>query len=141
MPDSFLDALDPGQSAAWWAQVVVDPQVTVLVAVEAVQLVGFCSFLACRDDDAVPTTCEIATLYVDPQHWRSGCGASLVEAVVRMARQRASREVSLWVLGTNVAARAFYESLGFSHDGRSKTDSRLGVALHEVRYRRRLLGT
>ena len=138
MPDSFLDALDPVQRAAWWAQVVVDPEVTVLVAVEAGQLVGFSSFLACRDDDAAPATCEIATLYVDPRHWRSGCGASLVEAVVRIARQGASREISLWVLGTNVAARAFYESLGFAHDGRSKTDSRLGLVLHEVRYRRQL---
>jgi len=139
MPDSLLDALDPIQRAAWWDKLVVDPNVTVVVALEGVALIGFSSLSACRDDDACPGTSEIATLYVDPASWRSGCGKSLLEAVVDVARQRGFRQLSLWVLATNLVARAFYESQGFSPDGRSKTDSRLGAPLHEVRYRRELL--
>jgi GNAT superfamily N-acetyltransferase len=142
VPDRYLDDLDPLQRATWWSGVVVDPEVTVFVAVEGVALRGFCSFLPCRNEDETRSgVCEIATLYVDPGLWRSGTGTALVEAVVGAAHERAFRELSLWVLATNFVARAFYESLGFSADGRSKTDSRLGVELHEVRYRRQLLQT
>ena len=138
MPDSFLDALNPGQRAAAWTRAVGDSEVTVLVGLRAETIVGFCSFLACRDDDASSDTCEIATLYVEPAHFRSGCGRALMEAVVEMARARSFRRVSLWVLATNSVARAFYESVGLLPDGRSKTDARLGIPLHEVRYIREL---
>lgn len=138
VPDAFLEALDASQRAVWWAQVVVDPKVSVLVDVPADSIIGFCSFLPCRDDDAAPRTCEIATLYVDPSHWRSGSGAALVEQVVDVARGRGFLTLSLWVLATNGPARTFYEARGFVADGHCRTDSRLGVALHEVRYRRDL---
>lgn len=141
MPDAFLDALDPVQRGASWDRTIVDPNVTVMVALEAGKLIGFSSLRACRDDDASPDTYEIGTLYVDPPSWRSGCGRCLVGAVVDVARERGFRQLSLWVLATNLVARAFYESLGFSPDGHSKTDSRLGIPLHEVRYRRQLVAT
>ena len=89
--------------------------------------------------DVLAGICEIATLYVDPDKWRLGCGSSLVEAVVAAARERSFHGLSLWVLATNVAARVFYESMGFSPDGATKTDSRLGVELQEIRFRRELL--
>lgn len=140
VPDAFLDALDASRQAARWAQVIVDPAVTVLVSILSGSLVGFCSFLACRDDDAAPRTCELATLYVEPAHWRSGVGAALVGRVVELARARGFSRLSLWVLATNAPAQAFYEARGFAADGQSKTDSRLGVSLHEVRYWRQLSG-
>jgi len=140
MPDSFLDALDAAQRATWWEKVIGDPGVMVVVAIAGTALVGFSSLMASRDDDASPGTCEIATLYVDPENWRSGCGRALLGAAVDIADQRGFRQLSLWVLASNLVARAFYESLGFSPDGGSKTDSRLGVPLHELRYRRQLPG-
>jgi len=136
MPDSFLDALDSAQRTAWWAEVVVDPRVAVLVATDAGVVGGFCSLLVSRDGDASAGTGEIATLYVDPDRWRSGFGSALLTAAVDVARERGFGALSLWVLATNSAARAFYEAHGFSADGREKTDSRLGVSLHEVRYQR-----
>jgi GNAT superfamily N-acetyltransferase len=138
MPDDFLAALDESRRAAWRAQVVRDPDVTVLVCVLGDSTVGFCSFLKCRDDDAPPRTCEISTLYVDPPRWCSGFGAALVERAVALARTRGFLQLSLWVLATNTPARTFYESSGFSADGHSRTHSRLGVPLHEVRYCRQL---
>jgi ribosomal protein S18 acetylase RimI-like enzyme len=138
IPDAFLDALDPAQQADWWSQRIRDPHTTVLVAVDAASLVGYCSLLPSRDEDAPSGACELVTLYVDPNRWRAGCGTALVFAAMARARERGFQELSLWVLATNTAARAFYGSLGFWHDGSSKTDSRLGVALHEVRYRREL---
>lgn len=138
MPDAFLDGLDASQRAVWWKQVVVDPNVTVLVSVLADTIVGFCSFLACRDDDAASGTCELATLYVDPSHWRSGSGTALVERAVDTARTHGFLTLSLWVVATNERARAFYEARGFVADGHAKTHARLGIPLHEVRYRRNL---
>jgi GNAT superfamily N-acetyltransferase len=138
VPDAFLDALDPAQQASWWSQRVSDPRITVLVAVDAASLVGYCSLSPSRDEDASSGACELVTLYVDPDRWRAGCGTALVSAAMARARERGFQELSLWVLATNAPARAFYASLGFWHDGGAKTDSRLGVALHEVRYRREL---
>ena len=136
--DSFLDALDSSRQAAGWSRVVVDPSITVLVAVDSASLIGFCSFLACRDQDATPGTCELATLYVDPDRFRTGYGTALVRATIDMARERAFQELSLWVLASNAVARAFYESLAFVSDGQVKVDSRLGISVQEVRYRRNL---
>jgi ribosomal protein S18 acetylase RimI-like enzyme len=138
VPGAYLDAMDPAQRAPFWAGAVVDPNITVLVAVEAESVVGFCSSLSSRDGDAAPATCEILTLYVDPGHWRAGIGRALVAAAVDDARTRGFEAMSLWVLATNTTARAFYESLGFVPDGHDKTDARLGITLHEVRYRRPL---
>jgi hypothetical protein len=45
---------------------------------------------------------------------------------------------TLWVLGTNVRARRFYEIAGWVADGAVKTDHRGDVELREVRYRRTL---
>lgn len=140
MPDDFLAALDVPRRAAWWAQVVVDPNVSVLVSTLSGSVIGFCSFLACRDEDAAPRTCEIATLYLEPSQWRSGFGSALVDRAVDLARIRGFLELSLWVLATNVPARSFYESRGFRADGKSQTHSRLGTPLHEVRYCRPLAG-
>ncbi len=136
MPDGFLNALDTSERAAWWAEMVVAPHLTVLVGVDAVSVIGFCSSTASRDDDASAGTCELRTLYVEPNRWRSGIGSALLDAALDSAREQAFHELSLWVLETNLAARRFYEARGFAADGYSKTDSRLGVQLHEVRYRR-----
>lgn len=136
--DDFLNALEPSKRAAWWTLVVVDSNVTVLVCVQSGVVVGFCTLLASRDADAAPGTGEITTLYVDPERWRSGFGAALMKGALSSARERAFSKVSLWVLASNAPARAFYEAQGFLPDGHEKTDARLGVVLHEVRYRRDL---
>jgi L-amino acid N-acyltransferase YncA len=109
--------------------------VTVLVAVEEDSLLGFCSLLPSRDDDAFPSTAEIAAIYVDPARWRSGIGASLIRAAFAAARTRDFHEITLWVLSANSAACAFYQSFGFTPDGQTKIDTRLGFPLDQLRYR------
>jgi ribosomal protein S18 acetylase RimI-like enzyme len=141
LPDSYLSALDPVQRAVRWSRVVVDPEVTMFVAVDSPSVVGFCSLMSSRDGDAPRSTGEIATLYVDPRHWRRGVGRALVDSVVIAALERGFQAMSLWVLATNAPARAFYESLGFSPDGQSKVDFRVGPPLHEVRYQRNVSGS
>jgi ribosomal protein S18 acetylase RimI-like enzyme len=55
---------------------------------------------------------EITWAYVDPQLYRRGVGRALVEHMQRLA----TGPIELEVLDGN-AARGFYESLGFVHEG------------------------
>jgi ribosomal protein S18 acetylase RimI-like enzyme len=136
MPDAVLDALDPSQRATMWAKALEQPTTLVLVATEAETIVGFCSLLPSRDDDATPSVAEISAIYVEPASWRLGIGSALVDAAVESARERGFSEVTLWVLTSNTAARTFYEARGFVSDGQTKTAQRPGFSVHEVRYRR-----
>ena len=135
MPEAYLAALKPSDRAAFWSGRVTAHDITVLVAVQSISLLGFCSLMPARDDDASSRTAEIAALYVDPDHWRSGVGGSLIRAAFAAADTRGFGEITLWVLSANSAACAFYESFGFAPDGQTKTDTRLGFPLYEERYR------
>ena len=98
-------------------------------------VVGFCSLIPTRDTDAESATGEVAALFVSPERWRSGVGQALLGACIEAARLRRYRAVTLWVMTANVAARRFYEKLGFVLDGASKVEERGSYSLTEVRYR------
>lgn len=66
---------------------------------------------------------ELDGLFVEPELWRCGVGAALVEAATHEARRRG---LALSVVA-NPAARGFYERCGFSHEGEAQT--RFGPAL------------
>ena len=59
----------------------------------------------------------VAGLAVDPPAQGRGAGRALVEAVVRDARARGARKLSLRVLGSNLTARRLYEQCGFVVEG------------------------
>jgi GNAT superfamily N-acetyltransferase len=138
IPDYFLESLDVRRRAATWLALLSKPEHLLLVATFDLGVVGFCSLVPSRDDDAAPAVAEIAAIYVAPDHWRHGAGAALVAAAVQNALSRGYHAISLWVLASNVAAHRFYHRAGFEPDGREKVDERPGYSLHEVRYRRRL---
>jgi ribosomal protein S18 acetylase RimI-like enzyme len=138
MPDAHLDSLDPSRRAAMWSKALQQPATVVLVAIAGDRLVGFCSLMPSRDEDATTAIAEIVAIYVDPTFSRSGFGSSLVKGVVEAARSRSFTELTLWVLTDNAPARHFYEARGFNTDGRTKTEERWGFPLHETRYRRRI---
>ena len=66
---------------------------------------------------------ELDGLFVEPELWRCGVGAALVETATHEARRRG---LALSVVA-NPAARGFYERCGFSLEGDAKT--RFGPAL------------
>ena len=70
---------------------------------------------------------ELDGLFVEPDHWRRGIGAALIDAAVHQARRRG---LSLTVTA-EPSARAFYERCGFSLEGEAKT--RFGPALRMSR--------
>ncbi|HUE59945.1 MAG TPA: GNAT family N-acetyltransferase [Acidimicrobiales bacterium] len=61
--------------------------------------------------------CYLAELYVIPQERGRGLGRALMEAAIKHARERGSDTMEIGVDEPDAAARALYESLGFSNRG------------------------
>lgn len=59
--------------------------------------------------------CYLAELYVTPAHRGRGLGRSLMRAALVFARNRGADRMDLGTSESDVAARALYESLGFSN--------------------------
>ena len=61
--------------------------------------------------------CYVAELYVVPGLRGDGRGRALMEGVLDVAREEGADYIELGTEETDVAARALYESLGFSNRG------------------------
>ena len=59
--------------------------------------------------------CYLAELYVAPAQRRRGLGRALMLAAMQLARERGADRMDLGTGETDHAARALYESLGFSN--------------------------
>ena len=59
--------------------------------------------------------CYLEELYVVPDRRGEGIGRALMEAAIDLARQEGAADMSLGTGEDDVAARALYESLGFSN--------------------------
>jgi ribosomal protein S18 acetylase RimI-like enzyme len=59
--------------------------------------------------------CYLAELYVRPQGRGQGLGRALMEAAIEFARLRGADHMDLGTGEHDVAARALYESMGFSN--------------------------
>jgi GNAT superfamily N-acetyltransferase len=59
--------------------------------------------------------CYLAELYVVPRSRRCGLGRELMQAAIACARSRGADRMELGTAETDVAARALYESFGFSN--------------------------
>jgi GNAT superfamily N-acetyltransferase len=93
-----------------------------------------------RDTDTDPAQVgELMGLYLLPQAWGKGLGRVLMAAAVAHLAVASYSQSTLWVLESNARARRFYAKAGWIEDGAVKQDDRLGFAITEVRYRRRLL--
>ena len=66
---------------------------------------------------------ELDGLFVEPELWRKGIGAALVDVATHEARRHG---LALMVTA-NIAAREFYEKCGFAVEGEAQT--RFGPAL------------
>lgn len=60
---------------------------------------------------------EICDFYVDPFFTGRGIGRSLIDHVIREARQERVCSIFLWVIAENRKARTFYERNGFVTNG------------------------
>jgi GNAT superfamily N-acetyltransferase len=133
-PPDALDAMQVEWSR--WARRLERPPAgwATFVAELDGRVVGFASVGPSRDERRIG---ELYAIYVDPDVWSSGVGRALIErAEWHLAADYA--EATLWVLHDNERARKFYERAGWEPDEVHKLDEHLGVAVPEVRYRKRL---
>ena len=141
VPDVILDGLSVEQRAERWRRILAETsedEATVVALLDG-QVVGFCSFMPSRDEDAGERTAEVAAAYVDPEVWRRGVGSRLVADVVDTLRERGWTEATLWVFARNAHARDFYATFGFEPDGAEREeDWNPGEA--QVRLRAPLVG-
>ena len=137
MPDAVLDALNAERHTVFWQERLTQMSGQVFVVEDGTRIVGFCALIPSRDKDVNPdAVAEIAAVNVLPEHWRKGVGRSLCRSALTEAGRRGYHSVTLWVLASNVAARHFYERMGFRLDGATKADKAAdGSQLHEIRFR------
>ena len=139
IPDRILDALSVSATAARVMPRLLDPTRSVFVYEELGHVVGFVMFGPSRDDDAdAGRVGEIYVIYLRPEQWGKGIGASLCAKALTGLRQLGFVEVTLWVLRDNRRAIRFYEAAGFRVDGATQDLVRDGFTMHEVRFRQRL---
>ena len=88
-------------------------ELTVLLAGEGPDGVAVLRFRPALWTDGLD--CYLEELYVVPERRGEGLGRAIVEVALEDARREGAVYVYLGTNETDVAARALYESLGFSH--------------------------
>ena len=98
-------------------QLLVEEQITVLLAGTGPDGLAVLRFRPSIWTEALE--CYLAELYVVPGRRRQGLGRALMQAALAVARRRGADQMDLGTSESDVAARALYESLGFSNrDGK-----------------------
>jgi L-amino acid N-acyltransferase YncA len=116
-------ATDPGRDGRTW---VVEDRETV---------VGFASTRPSRDEDTLPGTGEVHSIYLAPEAWARGLGRGLLAVAVDDLHERGFAPLVLWVIEANVRGRRFYERAGWRPDGARQPIDFDGVPVDEIRYR------
>ncbi|MBS3178805.1 MULTISPECIES: GNAT family N-acetyltransferase [unclassified Pseudoclavibacter] len=105
-----------------------------LVAQERERIVGWVAFGPGRDAGEGHRG-ELGGLYVHPDHWSTGVGASLIGHAETELRAAGHTDAYAWVLSGNQRAIGFYERQGWLADGASKVaDEGSARALVELRH-------
>jgi ribosomal protein S18 acetylase RimI-like enzyme len=108
---------EPTPDPKWLAQrvgeLLDDEEITVLLAGEAADGLAVLRFRPAIWTEALE--CYLAELYVVPSRRGRGLGRALMRGALAAARRRGADHIELGTSESDVAARALYESLGFSN--------------------------
>jgi GNAT superfamily N-acetyltransferase len=134
VPDGVLAGLSVEGRVRAWSEMINagDDALAIFVAEQGGTIVGFASARAVRDT-LLATDGELTSIYLLDAYKRRGTGRLLFGHLVAWLRERGCTSFGLWVLDTNVVARAFYAALG-GRTGPRKNDERKDVTLHEIAY-------
>jgi ribosomal protein S18 acetylase RimI-like enzyme len=103
----------PGALAERLAQLIAEGQTTVLLGGPGPDGLAVLRFR--RSIWTPGLECYLAELYVVPDRRGQGLGRALMQAAIEEARRQGADYMDLGTSEDDVAARALYESLGFSH--------------------------
>ena len=141
-PSGVLDALSVDDRERQWTARLAQPAIDsfIFVADRDGGVVGFAFAGPSPDEDALPGTAELHSLYVDEDIAGTGVGRRLVVAASERVRAHGYDVLTLWVDEGNRRARRFYEAVGLRPDGAAREEGHplVPVVANEVRYRRRL---
>jgi ribosomal protein S18 acetylase RimI-like enzyme len=105
----------PDRLAERIRQLIAAEEITVLVGGTAPDGLAVLRFRPAIWTEALE--CYLAELYVVPDRRGEGLGRALMEAAMKLARRAGADHMDLGTGEDDVAARALYESLGFSNRG------------------------
>ena len=109
---------DAGRALAFLVERFERRESVLLAAFAEKGPVGFAQLYPGFSSVRTARTYVLNDLYVDAAWRRAGLGLELVEAATRHARQAGAASVSLQTGVANSSARALYERLGWTRDGR-----------------------
>ena len=138
LPAAVLDDWDDDAVAASWRSAVAAPPSSahlVLVAVERDEVVGFAAVAPVA---AEPDSAELGPLLVEPRWGRRGHGSRLLAAVADLAAADGRSRLQVWLLESDRASAAFFESAGWAADGWARTLETGGTPLRALRWHTRL---
>ncbi|MHA7247547.1 GNAT family N-acetyltransferase [Arthrobacter tecti] len=121
-----LAALDVGQRAKRWVDIINDDRTKIWTARVESEIVGWIAVGDGRDDDG-PRPTEVEGIYVVAEHYGTGVGQHLLNAGIGTA------PAYLWMAADNPRARAFYERNGFVPDGAAAMHNIVGTSVEIVR--------
>ncbi len=136
LSDGYLDSLSVPDRLEMHRQMLEAPgERRSWVAEEDGRVVGFAVTGPSQDADADERTGELYAVYLEPDRFGAGIGKLLCDHALADLRERRFRTATLWVLGSNVRARRFYEREGWAADGLT-TSERVDCEMRPtVRYR------
>jgi RimJ/RimL family protein N-acetyltransferase len=143
IPADVLSSLRTDDRQRRWHISLNNPQRKTLIGHDADDtpaIIGFAEVGPSRDDDAVAGTGELMALHVMQSRWRQGVGRALHDAAIATLAERGFQVATLWVVTGNSRARAFYEAMGWNHDGTAREHLAWGIQVPEVRYHIARLG-
>ncbi len=121
IPDEMLNNCTPQKSAERFLRVLekASDEESYLLLKNSMPL-GFISLGHCDVENIQKTLGEIVGIYLLPEFWGQGVGRTLMEYGITELKRQGYSLLCLWVPEENIAARKFYEKLGFKTDGARK---------------------
>ena len=135
LPAELLADLSVERRTEGWRNLLENPEEPTLVAETAGAIVGFVAVGPSRDEEGIA---ELYAIYLDPAHFGTGVGRSLMAAALDRMQTLGFGEATLWVIDGNARAERFYRLAGWRLDGATKVEELGGATVKAVRYRRAL---
>jgi glucosamine--fructose-6-phosphate aminotransferase (isomerizing) len=103
-----------------WGAALRDPDQRVVLAVDQARLVAVAHLTTAPDEES---TAVLHSLYVEPSAADQGVGGELLHHAISLCSESGLSALQLWVFGANLEAIGFFESQGWTHDGRVRVHS------------------